>query len=160
MSNFTTIEWTEMTWNPTTGCTKISSGCNHCYAEVMARRLQSMGAKGYENRSEGLSRLDYLKCSNANIKFISFEPLLENLGDIDLRGIDWVIVGGESGPKARPMKTEWVLKIKDQCEQTHTKFFFKQWGVWGSDGIKRSKKENGRLLLGKTWDNQPVPNLL
>jgi len=239
------IEWTEMTWNPTTGCTKISSGCNHCYAEVMARRLKAMGVKGYENgfgltlqphrlsepldrkkptmyfvnsmsdlfhknipddyienilniinltphhtyqiltkraermhyffkkrkipnnawlgvtienRSEGLPRLDYLKCTNANIKFVSIEPLLEDLGVTALNGIDWVIVGGESGPKARPMKSEWVLNIKEQCARTHTKFFFKQWGLWGADGIRRSKKDNGRLLLGKTWDNQPVPS--
>ena len=83
------------------------------------------------------------------------EPLLEDLGQLDLKGIDWVIVGGESGPKARPMKLEWVLKIKEQCERSNTSFFFKQWGGWGQDGIKRSKKENGRLLLGRTWDNKP-----
>ncbi|NQT26981.1 phage Gp37/Gp68 family protein, partial [candidate division KSB1 bacterium] len=231
---------------PTTGCTKISSGCNHCYAEVMARRLKAMGAKGYENgfsltlqphrlneplgrkkptmyfvnsmsdlfhknipdsyiekviniiertplhtyqiltkraermlyffkgrkipanawlgvttenRLSGFPRLDYLKCIDAKIIFLSIEPLLEDLGIVDLSGIDWVIVGGESGPKARPMKPEWVLNIKEQCEKTKTKFFFKQWGVWGADGVRRSKKVNGRLLLGKTWDSQPVRQL-
>ena len=246
MSNTTNIEWTEMTWNPTTGCSKISSGCSNCYAETMARRLKAMGVKGYENgfkltlqphrlneplarkkqtmyfvdsmsdlfhhnipdsyinevmkivdmtphhtyqiltkraarmynyfekrnipcnawlgvtienRSEGLPRLDYLNCIESKIKFISMEPLLEDLGSINLNGVDWIIVGGESGPKARPMKPEWVLNIKNQCEKQDIKFFFKQWGGFGADGIKRSKKENGRILLGKTWDNQPVPSL-
>ncbi|MBN2285192.1 MAG: phage Gp37/Gp68 family protein [Tissierellales bacterium] len=245
MSNLSDIEWTEMTWNPTTGCTKISSGCKHCYAEAMARRLKAMGVRGYENgfkltlqphrinepfirkkptmyfvnsmsdffhenipdyyiekilnvinltprhtyqiltkrsermhdffknrkipynvwlgvtienRIEGLPRLNYLKCLKAKIKFISIEPLLGDLGIIDLNGIDWIIVGGESGPKARPMKIEWVLNIKEQCEKTNTRFFFKQWGGFGADGKKRSKKDNGRLLLGKTWNNQPSTN--
>jgi protein gp37 len=85
------------------------------------------------------------------------EPLLEDIGKIDLEGIHWVIVGGESGPKARPMKPEWVTPIKSQCEQQGAVFFFKQWGGWGADGKKRPKKDNGRLFAGKTWDGMPAP---
>lgn len=244
MTTATTIEWTEQTWNPTTGCTKISPGCKHCYAETMARRLQAMGVKGYdngfklsilperldeplnrrkpttyfvnsmsdlfhndipfefldrvfdviertpqhiyqiltkrsprmlkyftsrgrvapdnvwlgvsvENRKYGLSRIDDLRRIKANIRFLSVEPLLEDIGEIDLTDIHWVIVGGESGPKARPMKAEWVESIKDQCEQDGVAFFFKQWGGWGADGKRRAKKENGRLFAGKTWDEMP-----
>jgi protein gp37 len=83
------------------------------------------------------------------------EPLLEVLGLIDLSGINWVIVGGESGAKARPMKPTWAINVKDQCRKQGSIFFFKQWGRWGSDGIKRSKKANGRVLLGRIWDNKP-----
>ena len=237
------IEWTEETWNPTTGCTKVSAGCKFCYAETMAIRLKAMGTPGYENgfeftmmpsrleqplrrktptkyfvnsmsdlfhekmkpeflneifevikktpqhiyqiltkrensmyeylsgrkipenvwlgvtvedKKNGLPRIDKLRNLNAKIKFLSVEPLLEDLGEIDLNGIDWVIVGGESGPKARPMKEEWVLKIKEQCEHQESVFFFKQWGTWGGDGIKRSKKNNGNLLQGKVWNEFPV----
>lgn len=244
MTSTTTIEWTEQTWNPTTGCTKISPGCKHCYAEVMAKRLKAMGARGYENgfnlsilperlaqplmrrkpttyfvnsmsdlfhndipfgfldqvfdvikrtpqhtyqiltkrsarmrkyfslrgrvvpdnvwlgvsvenRKYGLPRVDDLREIKASIRFLSVEPLLEDVGKIDLRGIHWVIVGGESGPKARPMKAEWVEAIKVQCEQDGVAFFFKQWGGWGADGKKRPKKNNGRLFAGKTWDELP-----
>jgi protein gp37 len=244
MSTVSRIEWTEQTWNPTTGCTKISPGCKHCYAETMARRLQAMGVKGYENgfklnilperlaeplnrrkpttyfvnsmsdlfhsdisfgfldqvfdvirrtpqhtyqiltkraarmrkyfipgerlipgnvwlgvsvenRKHGLPRIDELREVEASIRFLSVEPLLEDLGRIDLSGIHWVIVGGESGPKARPMKPEWVAAIKEQCEQAGVAFFFKQWGGWGADGKKRPKKKNGRLLNGRTWDEKP-----
>jgi protein gp37 len=242
----TTIEWTEQTWNPTTGCTKISPGCKHCYAEAMAKRLQAMGARGYENgfnlsilperleqpllrrkpttyfvnsmsdlfhndipfdfldqvfdvikrtpqhtyqiltkrsarmrkyfasrdvpdnvwlgvsvenRKYGLPRVDDLREVKAGIRFLSVEPLLEDVGEIDLRGIHWVIVGGESGPKARPMKAAWVEAIKDQCEQDGVAFFFKQWGGWGSDGKKRPKRNNGRLFAGKTWDEMPSETL-
>jgi len=242
MTSKTTIEWTEQTWNPTTGCTKISPGCKHCYAEAMAKRLQAMGARGYENgfnlsilperlvqplmrrkpttyfvnsmsdlfhndipfgfldqvfdvikrtpqhtyqiltkrsarmrkyfasrvvpdnvwlgvsvenRKYGLPRVDDLREIKAGIRFLSVEPLLEDVGEIDLRGIHWVIVGGESGPKARPMKVEWVETIKDQCEQDGVAFFFKQWGGWGADGKKRPKRNNGRLFAGKTWDEMP-----
>jgi len=244
MTSTTTIEWTEQTWNPTTGCTKISPGCKHCYAEVMAKRLKAMGARGYENgfnlsilperleqplkrrkattyfvnsmsdlfhndipfgfldqvfdvikrtpqhtyqiltkrsvrmrkyfssrgrvvpdnvwlgvsvenRKFGLPRVDDLREINAGIRFLSVEPLLEDIGKIDLRGIHWVIVGGESGPKARPMNAEWVETIKDQCEQDSVAFFFKQWGGWGADGKRRPKKNNGRLFAGKTWDEMP-----
>ncbi len=242
MTTQSRIEWTEQTWNPTTGCTKISPGCKHCYAEVMARRLQAMGAGGYdagfeltlhpgrlgqplarkkptvyfvnsmsdlfhedipdkflnevfgviratpqhtyqiltkraerlphyfarrkcpdnvwlgvsvEDRAYGLPRIDQLRQVDARIRFLSVEPLLEDLGDIDLGSIHWVIVGGESGPKARPMRPEWVENIRHQCDDAGVAFFFKQWGGWGADGKKRSKKENGRLLHGKTWDEMP-----
>jgi protein gp37 len=242
MSTRTSIEWTEQTWNPTVGCSKISAGCAHCYAEVMARRLKAMGVKGYENgfkltllperledplsrrvstlyfvnsmsdlfheeipdgyiqqvlttihrcpqhtfqiltkrakrmaeffqrqvpprnawlgvtvenRGEGLPRIDYLRATYAHVRFISVEPLLEDLGVLDLSDIHWVIVGGESGPKARPMRREWVLSVKNHCDEQGAAFFFKQWGGWGGDGIKRVKKLNGRLLNGQTWDAVP-----
>lgn len=245
MSTVSRIEWTEQTWNPTTGCTKISPGCKHCYAETMANRLQAMGVNGYENgfklsilperlteplnrrkpttyfvnsmsdlfhndipfefldqvfdvikctphhtyqiltkraarmgkyfvpgerflpsnvwlgvsvenRKYGLPRIDELREIEASIRFLSVEPLLEDLGQIDLTGIHWVIVGGESGPKARPMKPKWVSAIKEQCEQAGVAFFFKQWGGWGADGKKRPKKENGRVFAGRTWDQMPA----
>jgi len=235
------IEWTEVTWNPMTGCDKVSEGCRNCYAEVMAKRLQAMRVKGYENgfkftlmpdrieqplkikkptkffvnsmsdlfhenvpfsfldsvfdvmkrtpqhtyqiltkrekimaeylkdmklpkniwlgvtveNRDTIGRIDYLRNINANIRFISMEPLLEDLGEVDLTGIYWVIVGGESGVKARPMESDWVLSIKDQCENQNTAFFFKQWGAWGSDGVKRNKKLNGRKLNGKIYDEYP-----
>lgn len=242
MSTSTTIEWTEFSWNPTTGCTKISPGCQNCYAETMARRLQTMGMKGYENgfkltlqpnrledplkrskpsiyfvnsmsdlfhddvpdsyiekvlkvirkspqhafqiltkrsgrmatffikhrvpqnawlgvtvenKEHGLPRINDLRDIKASVKFVSIEPLLENLDLIDLRNIDWVIVGGESGNRARPMKFKWVINIQRQCEDQGSKFFFKQWGAWGADGVRRSKKSNGRILQGRTWDNTP-----
>ncbi len=243
MSTKSRIEWTEQTWNPAVGCTKVSPGCAHCYAEVMARRLQAMGVNGYDNgfaltllperldeplrrkrptvyfvnsmsdlfheeipdayirdvfrvigqapqhtfqiltkraermaafftefgaapsnawlgttvedRQHGVPRLDWLRQVPASIRFVSAEPLLEDLGTLDLTGIHWVIVGGESGPKARPMKPEWVLNIKRQCEEQRAAFFFKQWGGWGADGRKRAKKRNGRLLEGRTWDGVP-----
>jgi len=244
MSTKTSIEWTEQTWNPAVGCSKVSPGCAHCYAEVMARRLKAMRVKGYENgfrltllprrleepirrkqptvyfvnsmsdlfheeipdsylrqvmavmrqasihtfqiltkraermaeflrlekpprnvwvgvtvenRAHGLPRLDALRRISAPIRFVSAEPLLEDLGEIDLTGVDWVIVGGESGPKARPMKREWVLNIKRQCDEQGVDFFFKQWGGWGPDGKKRSKKHNGRMLEGRTWNAAPRP---
>jgi len=236
------IEWTEETWNPTTGCTKVSSGCKNCYAEVMANRLKAMGTPGYDNgfefslmperleqplnkkkatkyfvnsmsdlfheqmpreflnkimdvidctprhiyqiltkredamfvyfqnrnvpeniwlgvtvedRKSGVPRIDKLRNIKATIKFLSVEPLLEDLGEIDLTGIDWVIVGGESGSKARLMKKEWALNIKKQCKEQNVAFFFKQWGTWGSDGVRRSKKSNGRILEGKEWNAYP-----
>ena len=242
MSTKTSIEWTEQTWNPTVGCSKISPGCAHCYAETMSRRLRAMGVRGYENgfkltlmperleepfkrrqpttyfvnsmsdlfhenipdgylrkvfavirkspqhtfqiltkraermseyfedqtpppnawlgvtmenRADGIPRLDYLRTVAACIRFVSAEPLLEDLNDVDLSGIHWVIVGGESGPKARPMKRDWVLNIKNQCDANNVAFFFKQWGGWGADGKKRAKKQNGRLLNGRTWDAVP-----
>ena len=242
MTTQSRIEWTEQTWNPTTGCTKVSPGCKHCYAEVMARCLQAMGAGGYdagfelamhpgrlgqplarkkptvyfvnsmsdlfhedipdkfldevfgviratpqhtyqiltkraerlpryfarrkcpdnvwlgvsvEDRAYGLPRIDQLRRVKAHIRFLSVEPLLEDLGEINLHDIHWVIVGGESGPKARPMQPHWVENIRHQCDDAGVAFFFKQWGGWGADGKKRSKKENGRLLHGKTWDQMP-----
>ncbi|WP_295005430.1 DUF5131 family protein [Dechloromonas sp. ARDL1] len=243
MASDSQIEWTEQTWNPVTGCTKISPGCKHCYAEIMAGRLKAMGAVGYEDgfrlalhperlaqplqrkkdtvyfvnsmsdlfheavpdnfidqvfdvirrtphhtyqiltkradrltgyfaqrscpenvwlgvsvedRAYGLPRIDYLRQVNARIRFLSVEPLLEDLGEFDLTGIHWVIVGGESGPKARPMRPEWVQNVKHVSDKAGVAFFFKQWGGWGADGVKRHKKANGRLFLGKTWDAYPV----
>ncbi len=236
------IEWTEATWNPTVGCSKVSAGCANCYAEVMARRLQAIGVDGYENGfglslmperleqpiertiatryfvnsmsdlfhegiptrfidlvfqtikrtprhsyqiltkrekrmaeyceshvlprnlwlgvtvedvKSGLPRIDSLRNIDATVRFLSMEPLLEDLGRIDLTGVHWVIVGGESGAKARPMKRAWAVSIMEQCEAQGVAFFFKQWGTWGEDMVKRSKKANGRLLLGKTWDGYP-----
>lgn len=103
-----------------------------------------------------VNRIDILRNLNAPIKFLSCEPLVEDLGKIDLTNIDWVIVGGESGLKARPMKEDWVLSIKQQAEEQGSAFFFKQWGTWGSDGIKRNKKKNGKLLEGKIVQSMPV----
>jgi protein gp37 len=244
MATTTTIEWTEETWNPVTGCSKVSAGCTNCYAEKMARRLQAMGAPGYDNGFEltllperlqqpyrkkkptrffvnsmsdlfhdevpdefldevfavmrqtphhtyqiltkraerlpkyfgseklpsniwlgvtvedqvsGIPRIDHLRKVNAAIRFLSVEPLLQDLGKVDLIGIHWVIVGGESGPNARPMNQEWILAIKKQCEKYGSAFFFKQWGTWGMDKVKRNKKTNGRLLLGQTWNAYPTP---
>ncbi len=99
--------------------------------------------------------MEYLRKRNATVKFLSCEPLLSDLGDMDLTGIDWVIVGGESGTSARPMKEDWVLNIKNQAEMRNIPFFFKQWGTWGQDGIKRNKKANGKLLQGKIVQNMP-----
>lgn len=242
MATQSTIEWTEQTWNPTTGCTKISPGCKHCYAEGMAHRLHAMGAAGYENgfklamhparleqplqrkkptvyfvnsmsdlfhedlpdefldrvfsviqhtpqhtyqiltkradrlpqyfareacpqnvwlgvsvedRKHGIPRIADLRQVNARIRFLSVEPLLEDLGEIDLTGIHWVIVGGESGPKARPMHEDWVAHVKEQTDAAGVAFFFKQWGGWGADGVRRQKKANGRLFRGRTWDAYP-----
>ncbi len=229
------IEWTDATWNPVTGCTKISQGCKHCYAERLSHRLQLMGQANYRNgfeltlqpqmldlplrwktpkrifvnsmsdlfhkdvptdyikrvfdamkrahwhqyqvltkRSErvlelsnelewspqiwmGVSiendkykhRIDDLRQTSAHVKFLSLEPLLGSLGKLNLRGIDWAIVGGESGPGARPLNAEWVTEIRDQCLRSGVAFFFKQWG-----GVQKSK--TGRTLEGRTWDQMPV----
>ncbi len=243
MTTKTQIEWTEQTWNPTTGCTKVSAGCKHCYAEVMAKRLKAMGANGYqngfelsllperlnqpikrkkpttyfvnsmsdlfhedvpfsfidkvfdvirqtpqhryqilskrenqllayfknrnvpdnvwlgvsvENIKEGLPRMEVLKKIPAKIRFLSIEPLLEDLGEVDFSDIHWVIVGGESGNKARPMKEAWVLNIQAQCDEQNIAFFFKQWGTWGADGIKRNKHKNGKLLNNKIHHTYPI----
>jgi len=228
------IEWTETTWNPVTGCTKISPGCKNCYAERMAHRLQAMGQENYRNgfrvtlhermlplplewrkprmifvnsmsdlfhkdvptefiektftvmrkaswhtfqvltkRSDrllalkdtiripknvwlGVSvecedylyRIDDLRKTGAQVKFLSLEPLIGPLPGLDLDGINWVIVGGESGPGARPMKEEWVTDIRDACLSANVPFFFKQWG-----GV--FKKRAGRVLEGRTWDQIP-----
>lgn len=236
------IEWTQHTWNPVTGCTKVSPGCKHCYAETMARRLQAMGASGYEqgfkltlhpdrlqqplqrkspttyfvnsmsdlfheevpdsfiesvlstcntahqhtfqiltkrserlpsffrnricpsnvvlgvsveDRKYGLPRIDHLRKVKAKTRFLSVEPLLEDLGSINLTGIHWVIVGGESGPGARPMNPAWAQGVRDQATAAGVPFFFKQWGAWGPDGVRRNKKVNGRLLDGRLWDESP-----
>ncbi len=100
-------------------------------------------------------RIDYLRNINATIRFISIEPLLEDIGFLDLKNIHWVIVGGESGVKARPMQSDWAINIKDQCKKQEVAFFFKQWGIWGADGVKRNKKDNGRSLNGKIYDEYP-----
>jgi protein gp37 len=235
MANRSSIEWTESTWNPLTGCTKISPGCKHCYAERLALRLKAMGQSNYANGFEltmhehvlnrplewkkpqiifvnsmsdlfhpdvpldfihkafdvmhhaswhtfqiltkrsrrllelnqeidwpvnvwmGVSiesgdytfRIDHLRQTNAQVKFLSLEPLLGPLPNLDLRDIDWVIVGGESGPGARPLEEGWVIDIRDQCLASDAPFFFKQWG-----GV--SRKRNGRMLRGRTWDEIPV----
>jgi len=108
-----------------------------------------------ENRAHGLPRIDLLRTVDARIRFLSMEPLLEDLGEVDLAGIHWAIVGGESGPMARPMQIEWATNIQRQCCAQSIAFFFKQWGGWGPDGEKRAKKRNGRLLNGRTWDGVP-----
>ncbi|MFA6830856.1 MAG: DUF5131 family protein, partial [Bacteroidaceae bacterium] len=105
---------------------------------------------------ETIYRIDYLRKLKASIKFLSCEPLLEDLGILNLEGINWVIAGGESGSQARPMKPEWVLNLERQVEQQQIAFFFKQWGTWGSDGIKRSKHTNGKLLNGKIIQQMPA----
>ena len=234
MAQSSEIEWTESTWNPVTGCTKISPGCKHCYAERMAKRLQAMGQANYANgfdlalqphmlelplkwrrpqtifvnsmsdlfhenvpltyirrvfdvmsqahwhrfqvltkragrlkelnsklewapniwigvsvESKGFQgRVDDLRSTDALVKFLSLEPLLDPLYDLNLDGIDWVIVGGESGPKARPMDPAWVTNIRDQCRDARVPFFFKQWGG-------KKKKRAGRVLEGRTWDEMP-----
>lgn len=242
MASRSKIEWTEHTWNPITGCTKISPGCKHCYAEILAMRLQRMGTKGYENgfaltlqaerlvaplerrkptiwfvnsmsdlfhekvpfdfidkvfqtiyvtphhryqiltkrpermeeyfkkrfvpsnawlgtsvedRKYGVPRIAVLRRIRATTRFLSIEPLLEDVGVLNLDGIAWVIVGGESGPKARPMKAEWVRSIRDQCERAGVAFFFKQWGSYGDDGIRRAKRVNGRKLDGRIYNHMP-----
>jgi protein gp37 len=234
MATKSAIEWTESTWNPLTGCTKISLGCKHCYAERMALRLRAMGQPNYlngfaltlhenalelplgwkkpqtifvnsmsdlfhkqvpvefilrtfdvmcradwhryqiltkrSNRLVDLSpwlpwkphmwmgvsvenqrhvfRIDHLRQTGAAVKFLSLEPLLGPLATLNLEGIDWVIVGGESGPGARPMDPGWALEIRDQCQAAKVPFFFKQWG-----GTR--KKKAGRELAGRTWDEMP-----
>ena len=243
MSTYSRIEWTEQTWNPTVGCTKVSPGCKNCYAEGMARRLKAMGLKGYENgfrlslmperlaeplerrkptvyfvnsmsdlfhekvpfdyiarvfdamerahwhtfqvltkraermaafcadrrvppnvwlgvsvenKRHGVPRIGVLRGIDATIRFLSVEPLLEDVGRLDLAGIHWVIVGGESGARARPMRAEWADNVRRQCLDADVAFFFKQWGAWGADGQKRSKKANGRSLNGQSWDAMPA----
>ncbi len=234
MSFSSKIEWTEATWNPVTGCTKISEGCRYCYAEKLALRLKAMKNPRYLNgfdvtlhydkldeplkwhrpkmifvnsmsdlfhervpisfiekafeimriashhkfqiltkRSERLLeiapllkwpdnvwmgvtvemeeftyRISHLKQTPAKVKFISFEPLLNNISKLNLKEIDWVIVGGESGPESRIMEKEWVINIKDHALNNDVAFFFKQWGG-------KNKKKAGRLLDGKTWSQTP-----
>ncbi|MGA2157967.1 MAG: phage Gp37/Gp68 family protein [Dehalococcoidia bacterium] len=235
MALSSSIEWTEATWNPVTGCTKISPGCKNCYAERMALRLQAMANPSYANgftptmhynllhlplhwkrpqmifvnsmsdlfheavsddfifnifdtmnnarwhnfqiltkRTERLIelaprllwanniwmgvtvelagyefRIDHLRQTGAQIKFVSFEPLLGPIRKINLEGVDWVIVGGESGPQSRPVNISWVTGIRDQCKSAEISFFFKQWG-----GV--NKKRAGRELEGRTWDEMPL----
>ncbi|KJS21253.1 MAG: phage protein Gp37/Gp68 [Clostridiaceae bacterium BRH_c20a] len=233
------IEWTESTWNPVTGCTKVSEGCKNCYAFTMGKRLKLMGNAKYANgfnvtlhsyciedplkwkkpsiifvnsmsdlfhdevpfrfiesvfdvmnkatlhtfqiltkRADRLAelapylnwtpniwqgvtvenenytnRINFLRKVRSKVRFISFEPLLGEVRNLDLSEIDWAIVGGESGPNAREIKTDWVLSIKEQCDSQGVLFYFKQWGG-------TNKKKSGRLLLGRTWDEMPkVANL-
>lgn len=113
-----------------------------------------------ENRRHGLPRITQLRGIAAPVRFLSVEPLLEGLGTVDLAGIDWVIVGGESGMRARPMVLSWVRELRDQCVRLAVPFFFKQWGAWGVDGVKRSKAANGRDLDGRTWDEMPRPRAI
>jgi len=108
-----------------------------------------------EDRRYGVPRIDHLRKVDAHVRFLSAEPLLQDLGVIDLAGIHWVIVGGESGHRARPMREEWVANIQAQAEDAGAAFFFKQWGSWGADGVKRHKKANGRIFRGRTWDDYP-----
>lgn len=235
MAANSSIEWTGSTWNPVTGCSKISTGCRNCYAERMARRLRAMGQPNYANgfrvtlhphvlnlpltwksprtifvnsmsdlfhekvptafikkvfgvmvgvewhrfqvltkrsvrllelsatlpwtqniwmgvtveNENVIERIDHLRKTAAAVKFLSIEPLLGPLPALDLSGIDWVIVGGESGPGARYMDPSWVVDIRDQCSNAGVPFFFKQWG--GTD-----KKKAGRILKGRTWDEMPA----
>lgn len=237
MATKSSIEWTEYTWNPVTGCTKASPGCLNCYAERMAKRLQAMGLPNYrtgfrvalhehvlstprawkkpsivfvnsmsdlfhekvslefilkvfdvirENpqhqfqiltkRAERLAeitsfigwpdnvwmgvsvenndytnRIDNLRMTGAFIKFLSIEPMLGPISNMDLNGIDWVIVGGESGPRARPIQYDWVAEVRDQCIKSEVPFFFKQWGG-------TNKKKAGKVLDGKIWNQMPRYN--
>ena len=112
-----------------------------------------------EDKKYGKPRIPILKKIKAKTLFLSVEPLLEDLGKLNLKGIQWVIVGGESGNRARPMKESWAINVRDQCLESNVDFFFKQWGSWGADGLKRAKKENGRNLDGRTWDMIPVVSL-
>jgi protein gp37 len=109
-----------------------------------------------EDKKYGVPRIDALRQIRAEIRFLSVEPLLEDVGDIDLTNIHWVIVGGESGTGARPMRSEWVESVRSQCERAGVAFFFKQWGGWGADGVKRSKKVNGRELNGQVYNEIPA----
>ena len=147
MSLSSAIEWTDATWNPVRGCTKISPGCKLCYAETLQRgsveyhaipmiadsifgpteRNHVWWGVSVENRKHGLPRIDELRRTPARIKFLSVEPLLEDLGRINLQGINWMIVGGESGRGARPMQEEWVQSLRRQCREQKVRFFFKQW---------------------------------
>lgn len=231
----TRIEWTELTWNPTTGCNKVSQGCKFCYAEVMARRLKAMGLEKYRNGFEltlhedalkipytwkqpkivfvnsmsdlfhkdiplefiqrvfkvmndnpqhvfqvltkradvllkyhkelkwthniwmgvsvedakSLSRINLLRRTRAKVKFLSCEPLIGSLTDLNLKKINWVIVGGESGRRPRPMKPEWVFEIHNKCIEEKVPFFFKQWGG-------TNKKKTGRVLRGRTYSEMPI----
>jgi protein gp37 len=104
-------------------------------------------------------RMDYIRDLKATVRFLSCEPLLEDLGDMNLKNINWIIVGGESGVQARPMKEEWILNIKNQSDLNGIPFFFKQWGTWGIDGIRRNKKANGKLLQGKVVQNMPITDI-
>jgi len=125
---------------------------NYCKTHVIPTNVW-LGVS-VENKRER-KRIDALRVIDAGIRFLSVEPLLEDVGSLDLTGIHWVIVGGESGPGARPMKKEWALNVQRQCDHQGVAFFFKQWGAWGADGKRRSKKANGRLRDGREWNGEP-----
>jgi protein gp37 len=135
-------------------------------AERMARYFDHRAAPAnawlgvsVEDRKYGVPRIAVLRGIDAKVRFLSVEPLLESLGSVMLNGIHWVIVGGESGPKARPMDPAWAEEVLTQCQALGIPFFFKQWGAYGPDGIRRSKKENGRMLVNKEWNEFPVTGL-
>ena len=131
----------------------------HDYFSRRSVPLNAWLGVSVEDRKYGVPRIDHLRNIDANIRFLSVEPLLEDLGELNLEKIHWLIVGGESGAKARPMELQWVDSIQLQCEKAGVAFFFKQWGQWGADGKKRNKKANGRTYQGKTWDEMPQISL-
>src|SRR5207244_127423 len=167
MGDKSAIEWTDATWNPVTGCTKVSPGCKYCYAERLAARLKAMGNPRYKDGFEGtltwgpniwqgvsvenpeyISRIAYLQTVPARVRFLSLEPLLDAIPNLPLKGIHWVIVGGESGPEHRPIRPEWVRSIRDQCRRQGIPFFFKQWGGLNS-------KDGGCMLEWRKWQQWP-----
>jgi protein gp37 len=150
---FDTIRKAE--WHTFQILTKRADRLAEYFGKKKAPRNAWLGVS-VEDRNHGLPRIDHLRKVKAVVRFLSVEPLLEDVGKIDLTGIHWVIVGGESGPKARPMRQEWVESVQMQCEEQGAAFFFKQWGGWGADGKKRAKKYNGRQLKGRTYDEMPA----
>ena len=151
MAISTAIEWTDATWNPVTGCTKISAGCdnvNSRYTNGSVPQHIWLGTSIEDGSKK--SRARHIQTTNASVRFLSIEPLLGPIGKIDLEGIHWVIVGGESGPRARPMLVEWARDVRDQCKAAKVPFFFKQWG-----GLR--PKSGGRLLDGREWNEWPIP---
>ena len=127
------------------------------HAEPVCDALLDVGARSASvEDADVVSRIDHLRAVPAAIRFISFEPLIGTVGDMDLSGIHWAIVGGESGKSARPIKEDWIDEIYEQCVDSGTTFFFKQWGTWGKDNKRRSKKANGREYRGQTWDDMPT----
>ncbi|MBI4951772.1 MAG: DUF5131 family protein [Myxococcales bacterium] len=149
MAHGSSIEWTESTWNPVTGCTKVSPGCKFAALDAELLWAPNIWMGVSVESSSHVGRIDELRRARAHVRFLSLEPLLGQLPDLDLRGIHWVIVGGESGPKARPMGAAWALDIRDQSRSAGVPFFFKQWGG-------KNKKRAGRLLEGRTWDEIPA----
>lgn len=147
--------------------------CPHHQFQILTKRVERMAryfatrdvptnawlGVSVENRKHGVSRIEPLAQIPATIRFLSIEPLIDDPGKLPLLGIHWVIVGGESGRGARPLRPEWVRSVRDQCVAAKVPFFFKQWGAWSSDGIRRSKKANGRILDGRTWDGFPKPTI-